>query len=293
MLELHKRRPQDQAIRFDLAICSTKVAVGITGQRQWGAARKQFAQAAHHLDKAGSELAAAVAVWRDEAAYREACQNLQTKKRNQAGLISVCQLLEAGCRHAPDQPRWWFGAGIAYALAGDYASSAEYLAQARARQPEHRPTQLALALSWQASENGARARQVFHELLAQPVSGEDGAAAETLAVATRFALAMSYARDRSWKEAASTLQPLLEHPLIVSSDRVTPSDVASASVAWLAAGGERESASKLARQYLQDTHGLEDVLIGLVQADAGDFQGAEAALGPAFAKHRDPPSARC
>ena len=288
LLELHKRKPDQEAICFNLAICYYQAGRECFAKEQWEAARKQFAQAEKLLRPLSPEQADGVQGWQLEAGYREAVRLLSADAASGSHLRRARDLLDFGTQATSGQLRWSLGAGIVHALGGDFQTSVDCLARARTLAPQHPPTQLALALSCQAAGQGARARETLGELLSGLERAGTKGGKDRLAVAARFTLAMSWAKDRNWPEAADTLLPLLQHPLIAQSQRLTPTDVAQAAVAYYAAAGDKQRASELAAQYLHDTRGLGDVLIGMVQAEAGDYEGAAATLGRAYAEQRDP-----
>ncbi len=287
LVELHKRQPDREAIRFNLAICYYQAGREHFGKSQWEAARKQFAQAEKLLRPISPEQADGVQAWHLEAGYREAVRLLEVNVKSASNLRRACELLDAGCPAAPNELRWAFGAGIVHALKGDLIASVDYLARAQTLSPHHFPTRLALALSCQAVEQGSQARENLQELLSSFDKPAATGGEQTLAVAARFALAMSWAKDRHWPQAADTLVPLLQHPLIVKSQRITPTDVAQAAVAYYAAAGDKQRAGELAQQYLKGTRGLGDVLIGLMQAEVGDYEGAAATLARAYSQQQD------
>jgi tetratricopeptide (TPR) repeat protein len=216
----------------------------------------------------------------------------QTSKSRKSSKTShvfrACKLLEYGCEKAPDDPRWSFAAGVAFALAGDFTASAEHFSKARKGMADHPYTLLGLALSLQSGSQGAKAREALGDVLRLLETTEASAEMEKVGLAARFAMAMSHARDRQWRDAAERLQPLLTHPLISQSQRITPKDIAQAAVAYYAAAGDKETAGKLVQQYLKDSKGLGATLIGLMQADAGDYEGAAKTLVAAYSADRNP-----
>jgi len=288
LVELCKRSPEDRSFRLNLILCRYQLGRAYYAKSQWEAARKQFQITETLFRPVDAAKADVMLAWELEAGYREAVRLLEADSVNRSQLLRACKLLEYGCRRAPKEGRWSFTAALAYGLAGEYVTSTDYFAQARQLLPANPSVLLGLALSLQKSERGDAARQVMKESLRLLENHGSSPEAERLKVATRFALAMSCARDLKWLDAAAELQGLLEHPLLTQSKRIKSSEVAQAAVAYYTAAGDKERASKLAQQHLEGSSALNNVLLGLIQADAGDYEGAVKILEEAYADNRQP-----
>ena len=75
--------------------------------------------------------------------------------------------------------------------------------------------------------------------------------------------------------------------MVTGSGSLSSKDVAQVAIAYFAAAGDKENANKLAQQHLPDER-LGNVLVGLILADSGDYEGAVKALGTAYNKDHDP-----
>ena len=281
LVELLKRKPENEALRTNLALCRYRLARLAFSKSEWDAARRGFLQAHELLAERQPEPAAMLLSWGLESAYREALRILDLAQASPAQLKLAKDLCKFGCGKAPTEFRWQLIAGLVYAKAADFAASRRYFEAARALSPTQPQVLLGLAISQHEAGDAAAAQQTLKELLVQ-LDGAGSSGGEAVRVTARFALAMATARQQLWTPAAEALAPLLTHPLVASSKKLTPRDVAQVALAYYAAGGNKETAGELAKKYLPDMKGLSDVLIGLVQADAKDFAGAAATLGRAY-----------
>lgn len=286
LVELHRRRVEDNNVAANLAICRFHLGRRHFDAEHWELARKEFEQAARLLKPLDPAQSDAIAAWQLESAYREAVRILGEAAGNRSQLMRVCKLLEAGAEARPNEMRWHFASGLALALLGDFLASADCFEKAHRLKTGHHYTMLGWGLSLHGADQGARTRKVLARLL-ESLEKNGDASQERIAVAGRFALVSSCAKDREWKQAAEGIVPLIEHPMIASSGSIDAKDVAQVAIAYLAAAGDKENASKLAQQHLPDAR-LGKVLVGLILADSGDYQGAVDALGAAYNKQRDP-----
>ena len=288
LVELVKRKPADAGLRTNLALCRWRLGRLAFSKSQWEGARREFTQARDLVVTSQKEAAAALLAWALESAYREVLRILEQASSQPAQIKKAVELCKFGCDHAARDLRWHLAAGIVTALAGDFAASIKHFEAARGISPRQPQVLLGLAISQHEKGQSAEAQKTLGELLALLDKSESGPGIESLRVTARFAQAMAAARDQQWAAAAGALTPLLTHPLIVKSSKLTPRDVAQVALAYFAAAGNKEKASELAKTYLPDVKGLSDVLIGLVQADAKDFAGAAATLGRAYASDKNP-----
>jgi tetratricopeptide (TPR) repeat protein len=269
LVELSRRRPRDAAVRHNLAVCRYHLGRGHFRQSQWDQARVEWNRCHQLLKSLGLPEAPAVHRLELEAAYRAGARMLAA---NPPGDLERAGLLfQKGTEAAPAEPRWWFGAGLTAALAGDHARAATCFQEAQKLAPDHAGFTLGYGLSLQAAENDAAACRAFRKVM-QPAAGGKGN--PLFPVAARFALVVSHTRARRWAEAAAELEPLLADPLIRSSQRIGPSDIAQAMAAYYALGGQRDKAADVARRHLKGQQGIGDLLVGIIQAEAGDYAGA-------------------
>ena len=286
LVELVKRKPDDIALRTNLALCRYRLGRLAFSKSQWEAARREFAQA-HELVKGHQKEAAdALLAWALEAAYREVLRILEKGASQPAQIKKAKELCQFGCQHGPRDLRWHFAAGIVNVLGGDFASSVKHFLAARQLSPKNTHVLLGLALSQHEARQPKEAQATLAELLSV-LDAAGPAASEALRVTSRFAQSMSAAAEQNWAAAAEPLLPLLSHPLVTSSKKLTPRDVAQVALAYFAAAGNKEKAGDLAKTYLPDMKGLSDVLIGLVQAEAKDYAGAVVTLGRAYSADRN------
>ena len=292
LVELHKRCPEDANVRYNLAVCRFQLGRTYFSRSQWDAARKQFQQAESLLRTVAPEQAAAVLSWELEAGYREAARILQNEATVAARLKRAKELFESGEKRAPNDGRWSLGVGLIKALKNDFAGSAVAIARAVKTLPNDPSVLLALALSMENAGKGDVARQALGQALSLLEAAGAATESDRLSVAARFAMVMSFARGRQWREAAAEMERLLEHPLVRRFKQFTPTDVAQAAVAYFAAAGDKEGANRIAQRHLTGATALNAVLVGLMQADAGDYEGAVQTLEAAYAKDRNPGVAR-
>lgn len=288
LVELVKRKPADAGLRMNLALCRSRLGKLAFSKSQWDAASREFTQARDLIAAQQKDVAAALLAWALEASYREVLRILDKAAGQPAQIKRAVELCRFGCEHARRDLRWQLAAGIVTALAGDFAASIKHFQAAREISPRHPQVLLGLAISQHEKGQSADAQKTLGDLLAVLDKSEPAAGVESLRVTTRFAQAMSASRDQQWAAAAAALTPLLTHPLIVQSKKLTPRDVAQVALAYFAAAGNKEKAGELAKTYLPDVKGLSDVLIGLVQADAKDFAGAVVTLGRAYNADKNP-----
>jgi hypothetical protein len=287
LVELSRRYPQADVIRYNLAVCRYHLGRAHYRQSQWDLARREWARSCQLLRDTAAAEAEAVHHWEREAAYRAAARQLSTSRP--AEWARAAEALQTGLTEEPAEPRWWFGRGLASALADRHAEAVGYFAEARQRSPDRVSFAVGHGLSLQAADQSRDALAALGEAAA--ATGPAAVANPLFPVAARFALAMSHARQRHWSEAATALQPLLDHPLLARSSHISRRDIAQAMVAYHALGGDKEKASALAREHLQDSGGvahLADLLIGVVQADAGDYAGAADTLARAYERNQEP-----
>jgi tetratricopeptide (TPR) repeat protein len=288
LVELVKRKPADVGLRTNLALCRWRLGRLAFSKSQWEAARREFTQARDLIAASHKDAAAALLEWAIESAFREVLRILEQASNQPAQIKKAVELCKFGCDHASRDLRWQLTAGIVTALAGEFATSIKHFEAARAISPRQPQVLLGLAISQHEKGQSAQAQKTLGELLALLDKSEAAPGIESLRVTARFAQVMAASRDQQWSAAAEALTPLLTHPLIAKSSKLTPRDVAQVALAYYAAAGNKEKASELAKTYLPDVKGLGDVLIGLVQADAKDFAGAAATLGRAYASDKNP-----
>lgn len=286
LVEVARRSPKEQSVRENLAYCRFQLGREYYRQAQPDAAQLQFARAREILAGLGSPLATAVGLWENEARFRVAAGLLTSRRARQPQ--RAADAFEEGAKLTPQDRRWWFGLGLARAELKQFEASAEAFARGAECVPQSAPAFLGRGLSLQSADRSAEARDAFGKVLELigANAGED-ARNEFLSLATRFAIAMSHAKDGQWQQAAVTSVGLIDHPLIQKSSRVSERDVAQTAIACYALAGMKEQASKLAKKHLQG-QALGDVLIGIVQAEAGDYAGAARTLASAVASEPSP-----
>jgi tetratricopeptide (TPR) repeat protein len=176
---------------------------------------------------------------------------------------------------------------LAAALLDDHRRAVECFGEAFKHDSSRSSFLLGAGLSFQTLNLNPQARKMLDRALAH--AEKDAKAQESsLPIATRFALAMSCAKDQDWPSATQTLEPLLEHPFIKGSNKVGVQDVAQIIVAYLALAREKEKAAALARKYLKEGAHVGELLIGLVQAESGDYAGAAETLAKVYEQDQNP-----
>ncbi|NOX55926.1 MAG: tetratricopeptide repeat protein, partial [Planctomycetes bacterium] len=286
LVELARRRREDVALRHNLALCRYRIGRDHFRNGRWDGARLEWDRAARLLETLEAEQASSVRACEAEAFYRTAEKLVLSEDEDnwqRAG-----ELFEQGAVDFPDDPRWHFGAGLAWARTGDFERSADCFSRANQRKAGNVGFLLGQALSLQETGDGRHSRELLTPLLERPDTGPKDPLEQRLVVAARFAMIVSYVRDQDWRKAADALEPLLEHPLIRSSRRIGPVDIAQALVAYRALAGQRDRAREVADRYLKGQGAIGDLLIGLVQADSGDYEGAARTLGAVYARQKDP-----
>lgn len=284
LVELSRRHQRSATVRHNLAVCRYHLGRDHFRHKRWEPARAEWARCYHLLKPLAPQEAAAVRQGQQEAGYRAAAQMLAATPPTE--LERAAQIFREGCQSEPDDARWWLGAGLAAALAGDHATAAPCFARAEELAPG-RPgfalgTGLSLLAAGRYDEANAALQRVLQAAVEQPKTPP------LFPVAARFARATVQARQKHWSAAADELRPLLTHPLLRSSQRIGPGDVAQAMAAYYALGGDRDRATAVAKEHLPNQPGIGGLLLGTVQAEAGDYAGAAATLGPVYETQRDP-----
>ena len=100
LVELHERCPEDEAVRFNLAVCRFHLGRSSFAHAQYEVACRQFAYAEELLREAAPNQADAVLAWQLEAGYREAMSILGSKSRRTSELKRACELFDFGCQKA-------------------------------------------------------------------------------------------------------------------------------------------------------------------------------------------------
>jgi tetratricopeptide (TPR) repeat protein len=278
LVELHKRSPDDLALAKNLAICRFRVARANFGRERWEAARREFREAHSILAKADPKAAAVVADWELEATYRALLAVANQKSDSPTEWKRAAELCGHGVKHAPGDGRWQFASGIVQAMQGNFVVSTAFLSRAHELAPERTAVTLALALSLHHAGKAQEAQTLLENLLSTRPDAEHTSTFIAAQIPARFALAMSSAAGHNWPQAAAAIQPLLDHPLVVSSDRIRSRDVAEAVIGYELAAGRREQARVLIQKYAPEMAAVADLLTSVVQADAGDYLGAAAVL---------------
>lgn len=279
LLELARRFPRLAAVRHNLALCRFHAGLAYFRRGQWDSARQEWNRSARLLKPLLPEQAGQIQAMELEASYRVVSATLQGDKKDD--LETTQNLCEIACKEVPDDPRWWFAAGLAAAARDEHKRAAECFVEARRHDKSRVSFSLGASLSFLALDRHEQARLTLEKTLELAEQDADPKHA-MFPIATRFALTSTYAKKKMWAEAAGILDPLLTHPLIRSSQRIQPADVAQAMVAYYALAGDRERAADLARKYLEGQGAIGNLLIGLVQAEGGDYAGAAETLESAY-----------
>lgn len=286
LVELVRRSPRVVALRYNLAVCRFRLGQNHFRQGRWDLAREELSRCGQLLAALPQTEAEAAAVrrWEQEATYRSAAALLLAEPARE--LDRALQLFRSGAQHGANEPRWQLGIGLAQALAGRHNEAGAAFAAATRLVPDR----LAFALGEGISlleHDPAAAGQVLARVTQQtqhaaPPSGP------LYQLAARFGQVVAHVRQRQWAEAARLLEALMTHPLVRSSSRLGPVDIAQAAVAYYALAGDRDRAADIAKRHLPEGQTLGNLLIGMVQAESGDYTGATDTLGQAYAQQKQP-----
>jgi predicted Zn-dependent protease len=293
LVEIARRRPEDRSIQENLAYCRFQLGRENFRAKRWDAAQLQCGRARQLLVELGSDLAPAVERWELEAQFRAAAALLTSLKARQADRAAA--MFAEGARRAPGDARWLVGLGLARSELNEHEGAVDAFEKAAACAPHLLAAGVGCGLSLIAAGRPQEGCQALEQTIGRMNAAGNSAGnavprGALLELVSRFALGAAYARQNRWQEAAKATEALIGHALIQSSKRISDRDVAQAAVAYHALAGQKSRAAELAGRYLKGETGGQ-VLIAMVQAEAGDYAGAAQSLEGAFDPKAQKPAA--
>ncbi len=282
LVELVRRRPDNKKVALNLAYCRYHLGRKLFRNGSWEMARAEWQRVRKVLEPVNPVLAEAVGRWETEAAWRQVSDVLQHERW--AELPRILELINTYGDRDAETGRWVLAEGLAHAFSKNHQAAAEAFQRSVAALPDHPSVNLGLGLSLQSSGQSDAAQQAFGKVLALTHDDKQ----QFLHVASRFSAAMSHAEAKQWKAAATVLEPVIGHELLRQSGRISDTDVAQAVVAYYGLAGETQKTQELAGKYLKGGGTIGDILIGIVQADSGDYEGAAQRLSRAYKQEENP-----